>query len=162
MKKLFSPWRSQYIESFSKEKGDNEECILCQAFQDNNDERRFIITRGKNNFVVMNLYPYNSGHLMVVPYRHISKFEELSDNESLEIMQLIKKMISVLKKVSNPDGFNIGSNIGRPAGAGIDHHLHFHIVPRWNGDTNFLPVLDDTKLVSEDMKITWKKLRSAL
>lgn len=162
MKKLFSPWRSQYIESFSKKKDEKDNCILCEAYHDEDDERRFIITRGKNNFVVMNLYPYNSGHLMIVPYRHISTFNELTDDESLEIMSMIKKMISTLQAASNPDGFNIGSNLGRSAGAGIDRHIHFHIVPRWSGDTNFMPVLSDTKLISEDMKTTWRKLRSLL
>ncbi|MBI4810993.1 MAG: HIT domain-containing protein [Ignavibacteriales bacterium] len=162
MKKLFSPWRSQYIEYFSKKKDEKDNCIFCEAYHDEDDERRFIITRGKNNFVVMNLYPYNSGHLMIVPYRHISTFNELTDDESLEIMSMIKKMISTLQAASNPDGFNIGSNLGRSAGAGIDRHIHFHIVPRWSGDTNFMPVLSDTKLISEDMKTTWRKLRSLL
>ncbi len=162
MKKLFSPWRSQYIESFSKDKVENDKCIFCTAYQDNDDEKHFIITRGKANFVVLNIYPYNSGHLMIVPYRHFSRFDEMTDEESLEIMELIKKMINALQKVSNPDGFNIGSNIGRSAGAGIDQHIHFHLVPRWNGDTNFMPVLSDTKLISEDMKTIWEKIRSVL
>jgi ATP adenylyltransferase len=162
MDKLFSPWRSKYIETFSKPKDDKGECILCKAFQDNNDDAHFIVTRGKLCYVIMNLFPYNSGHLMVVPYRHTSLFTDLSDEESLEVMTLLKKMMKVLQIVSHPDGFNIGSNIGRTAGAGIDQHVHFHIVPRWNGDTNFLPVLADTKMISEDMEETLKKLRKAL
>jgi len=99
---------------------------------------------------------------MVVPYKHTSDFNELSDEESLEVMMLLKKMMNALKKISNPDGFNIGSNLGKVAGAGIDQHIHFHIVPRWNGDTNFMPVLADTKLISEDMRETLKKLRTTL
>ncbi len=99
---------------------------------------------------------------MIVPYKHTSEFSDLSDEESLEIMTSLKTMMNALKKISNPDGFNIGSNLGKVAGAGIDKHIHFHIVPRWNGDTNFMPVLADTKLISEDMRETLKKLRNAL
>jgi len=110
----------------------------------------------------MNLFPYNSGHLMVVPYRHVPTLLELTQDESSEVMSLLKQMTSALQKIMKPDGFNIGSNIGRPAGAGIDGHVHFHIVPRWNGDTNFMPVLSDTKMISEDLKATFMKLRRAL
>ena len=110
----------------------------------------------------MNLYPYNSGHLMIVPYRHVADLTDLSDDEASELINLSKKMISALRQVSHPDGFNVGSNIGRTAGAGIDTHVHFHVVPRWNGDTNFMPVLADTKLISEDMTDTYHKLRAVL
>ncbi|MBI5214456.1 MAG: HIT domain-containing protein [Ignavibacteriae bacterium] len=162
MNKLFSPWRSKYIESFSEPKKDSTACILCEAHLANLDDERLIVTRANHCFVLMNLYPYNSGHLMIVPYRHTADFSELTDNESLEIMSLLKKMMNALKKISNPDGFNIGSNLGKVAGAGIDQHIHFHIVPRWNGDTNFMPVLADTKLISEDMRETLRKLRNVL
>jgi ATP adenylyltransferase len=162
MKRLFSPWRSQYIETFSKPPADSNECILCTAHQQKDDDLRYIVTRGTHAYVVMNLYPYNSGHLMIVPYRHIQSLLDLSDGESLEVMQLLKRMTKALQQVSHPDGFNIGSNIGRTAGAGIDQHIHFHIVPRWNGDTNFMPILADTKMISEDMKQTLVKLRVAL
>jgi ATP adenylyltransferase len=162
MKRLFSPWRSQYIESFSQTKKGVDKCILCTAFKTKNDKDRLIIIREKVCFVLMNLYPYNSGHLMVVPYRHVSSILDLTDDESLEIMILIKKMTKALQSVTYPEGFNIGSNIGRSAGAGIDKHIHFHIVPRWSGDTNFFPVLSDTKIISEDMKVLWKKLRDVL
>ncbi len=110
----------------------------------------------------MNLYPYNSGHVMVVPYRHTSKFEALNDDEYAEIMLLTARMKKALEKVSNPQGFNFGGNFGRVAGAGIDKHIHFHLVPRWSGDTNFMPVLADTKMISEDMRKTWKKLRKVV
>jgi ATP adenylyltransferase len=161
MEKLFSPWRSRYIESFSRPDGVKRECIFCSAYQQNRDDDNFIVTRGTHCYCIMNLYPYNSGHIMVVPYRHIAAFLELTDDESLETMQLLKEMMKALQQVSRPDGFNIGSNLGRTAGAGIDQHIHFHIVPRWNGDTNFMPVLADTKLISEDMKETLEKLRAA-
>ena len=162
MEKLFSPWRSKYIETFSHPQKDNGECVLCSAFKENNDDDRLIVTRGKCCYVIMNLFPYNSGHLMVVPYRHISALIDLTDEESLEVMSFLKKMSKVLQAVSHPDGFNIGSNVGRVAGAGIDQHIHFHIVPRWNGDTNFMPILADTKMISEDMKETLMKLRKML
>jgi len=162
MDKLFSPWRSKYIETFSLPKSKKSECVLCKAYQDNEDDEHFIVMRGRLCYVVMNLFPYNSGHLMIVPYRHIASLVDLSDEESIEVMQLLKRMTKALQIVSHPNGFNIGSNIGRTAGAGIDQHLHFHIVPRWSGDTNFMPILADTKMISEDMKETLLKLREVL
>jgi ATP adenylyltransferase len=162
MKRLFSPWRSQYIESFSKTATKAEECVLCSAHTGRNDDERLVVSRGRTCYVVMNLYPYNSGHLMIVPYRHISSLGALTDEECLEMMTMVRTMAGALEKVSRPDGFNFGSNIGRTAGAGIDKHIHFHIVPRWTGDTNFMPVLADTKMISEDMHSTLRKLRAAL
>ena len=162
MQRLFSPWRSKYIETFVHSKNEEGECILCKAHQDNRDDEHLIVTRADHVFVIMNLYPYNSGHLMIVPYRHIPSHIDLTGDESNEIMSLLQRMSIVLQKVSHPDGFNIGSNVGRAAGAGIDQHIHFHIVPRWNGDTNFMPVLADTKMISEDMNETLHKLRDAL
>lgn len=162
MERLFSPWRSKYIESFSRPKDDDDACILCKAYQDNRDDDHLIVTRGSRCYVVMNLFPYNSGHLMIVPYRHTPTLKDLTDDESLEVMRFLKRMTLALENVSHPDGFNIGSNVGRPAGAGIDQHIHFHIVPRWNGDTNFMPILGDTKMISEDMIETLLKLRKAI
>lgn len=160
MQRMFSPWRSKYIASFSEEPSSG--CILCKAYQQISENDDYVVTKGKCCYVVMNLYPYNSGHLMVVPYRHISNFTDLTDDESLEIMSLLKKISWALTEIMKPDGYNIGSNIGRSAGAGIDEHIHFHIVPRWNGDTNFMPILGDTKLISEDIRETLMKLRKVL
>jgi ATP adenylyltransferase len=126
------------------------------------DADNLIIRRGKYCFAVLNKYPYNSGHVMVVPYRHTSKFAKLTGEEHNEIMSLTAKCISALGYISKPQGFNFGANLGRVAGAGIDKHIHFHLVPRWNGDTNFMPVLADTKMISEDIRKTWKLLTSAL
>jgi len=162
MQRLYSPWRTKYIESFAHTTDEQGECIFCKAFRETNDDDHLIVMRGKFSFVIMNLFPYNSGHLMVVPNRHLPHLNDLTDEESLEIMQLLKKMMKALESVSHPDGFNVGSNVGRTAGAGIDKHVHFHIVPRWNGDTNFMPVLADTKLISEDMRVTLHKLRKSL
>jgi ATP adenylyltransferase len=160
MERLHSPWRAKYIASFQdKEKS---ECIFCAARENADDEQHLVITRGKLTLAIMNIYPYNSGHLMIVPNRHVPSITDLTDDESLEVMVYLRRMIGVLQKVSHPDGYNIGSNIGRNAGAGIDQHVHFHIVPRWQGDTNFMPVLTDTKVVSEDIKNLWRKLRENL
>lgn len=160
MQRMYSPWRSKYINSFTENIGG--ECILCKAPSENDDKKNLILRRGKYSYVIMNLFPYNSGHLMVVPYRHIPKFTDLSADEFLEIFELLKLSTDALVTIMKPDGFNIGSNIGRSAGAGIDEHIHFHLVPRWNGDTNFMPVLSDTKLISEDILDTYKKLYDLL
>ena len=162
MDRLFSPWRSKYIQTFVRSKDGPDVCVLCEAVTAGKDDENFIVAREKHAYVIMNLYPYNSGHVMVVPYRHIPNITELTDAESLEIMQLLQRMIRALEKVSHPDGYNLGSNLGRTAGAGIDKHVHFHIVPRWNGDTNFMPILADTKIISEEMAETLMKLRKAL
>lgn len=160
MQRMYSPWRSKYIASFSEQS--SGECILCKAFREKDDDNNLIVTRGSYSYVIMNLYPYNNGHLMVVPFRHIGNLNSLTNEEILEIFDLSKKMMALLTEIMKPDGFNIGSNIGRSAGAGIDEHIHLHIVPRWNGDTNFMPVLADTKLVSEDILETLSRLRKAL
>jgi ATP adenylyltransferase len=162
MQRLFSPWRSKYIDSFSHTADPSAKCILCTAYQDQKDDEHLIVTRGAHCYVIMNLFPYNSGHALVVPYRHIAALTDLTGEESQETMTLLQRLTVALKSVSRPDGYNIGSNIGRTAGAGIDQHIHFHIVPRWNGDSNFMPVLADTKIISEDMKETLLKLRKAL
>jgi ATP adenylyltransferase len=162
MERLFSPWRSKYIETFVRKNDEKPECVLCTAYKANDDDKHLVVTRGTSCYVIMNLYPYNSGHLMVVPYRHTDDLGDLTDAESQEAMALLIRMTKVLRVVSHPDGFNIGSNIGRTAGAGIDHHVHFHIVPRWSGDTNFMPVLADTKMISEDMREMLLKLRKTV
>jgi len=162
MEKLFSPWRSKYIQTFAHPADTKGECIFCKAAGEDKDDDNLIVLRGIRCFVIMNLFPYNSGHLMVVPYRHTPHLSDLTDEESLEVMTLLKRMTRAIESASHPDGFNIGSNIGRTAGAGIDQHVHFHIVPRWNGDTNFMPTLADTKMISEDMKDTLIRLRKSL
>lgn len=162
MKRLYSPWRSQYIASFTDANKKNRGCILCKAYKAKDDDANLIVTRGKYSYVIMNLFPYNSGHIMVVPYRHIPTLVKLSARETSEIMELLKRMTVALQKTMKPDGFNLGSNIKRPAGAGIDGHVHFHLVPRWSGDTNFMPVVADTKMISEELKTTLQKLRKAL
>ncbi|MFZ4621073.1 MAG: HIT family protein [Bacteroidota bacterium] len=162
MKRMFSPWRSKYIASFKNERPRKGESLFTGILRQNKDAENYIIIRKEYCFVMMNLYPYNSGHLMVIPYRQTADISELTSEEHGEIMATTVQMIGILKKVMNPQGFNFGANLGRVAGAGVDDHIHFHIVPRWNGDTNFMPTLSDVKVVSEDMKSTYKKITALL
>ena len=136
--------------------------MFCRIAKERKDEKNLVVWRGKHCFLVMNLYPYNSGHLMVVPYLHTSDIGSLSDEINVEVMQAAVKGMKALSKVSRPQGFNFGANLGRAAGAGIDEHVHFHVVPRWTGDTNFMPVLADVKLISDEMKKTWSGLSKAI
>lgn len=151
---LWAPWRMAYILA-AKDEG----CIFCNKIKEDVDKENLILCRGNHNFVIMNRYPYNNGHLMVVPYRHTGDFESLQEAESLEMMQMISKSIAILKHTLKPDGFNVGMNVGKIAGAGIDDHLHFHIVPRWAADTNFMPVVGQTKVISEALTETWERLK---
>ncbi|RMD50692.1 MAG: HIT domain-containing protein [Ignavibacteria bacterium] len=162
MEKLWSPWRSNYISSFKDKTGD-EKCVFCNVEEKNvEDDDTLLVYKGKKCFVMLNLYPYNNGHLMIIPYRHLSDFNSLSDEEKSEIMELQGKMIDALTIVMKPQGFNLGANIGKAAGAGIDQHLHFHVLPRWMGDTNFMPALGEVKVISQDLLETKKKLIEAL
>ena len=152
MKRIWAPWRIEYL---TKEK--EEGCIFCKKPKENRDRENLIVYRGETGFIIMNRYPYSNGHLMAVPYRHIRELGELSDLERSELMTLVVKCMEILKAFK-PDGFNIGMNLGRVAGAGIDDHIHFHIVPRWSGDTNFMPVIGDIKIMPEYLDETYLKL----
>lgn len=158
MERLYSPWRSVYLESFA-EKKEQETCVFCSASSDTKDDKdSLVVHNGKKVFVLMNLFPYNNGHLLVIPKRHIAKFSELDIEERIEIFELIDRSITALEKGLGAQAFNLGCNLGKIAGAGIEDHLHFHIVPRWNGDTNFMPVIGEVKLISEDLQKTRQKL----
>ncbi len=161
MEKLWSPWRSKYIESL-KEKKDDDKCIFCEAAKnDVNDPENLLVRKGESTFTLLNLYPYNNGHLMIVPFRHIGDLDDLSNQEGSEIIRELQLARRALLDISQPQGFNIGANLGRIGGAGIDEHIHFHIVPRWSGDTNFMPVLGDVKVISQELKETKLKLLNA-
>lgn len=162
MEKMFSPWRSRYIAGFKNEQPKSGESLFTKILAEHQDEKNLVLLRKKYCFVMMNLYPYNSGHLMIVPYKQTSNLSNLTSKEYTEIMETTAVMMDVLYKVISPHGFNFGANIGRVAGAGIDDHIHFHIVPRWNGDTNFMPTIGDVKVVSEDMRDSYKKIRKQL
>ncbi len=135
-----------------------EGCIFCTKPKENDDEKNLILYRGKQSFVIMNLFPYNLGHIMVAPYAHKASLELLTPEEINEIFQVAGECVRILREVMNPDGFNLGINIGRVAGAGYEGHIHLHIVPRWNGDTNFMPVLADVKVIAEELRSTYKRL----
>jgi ATP adenylyltransferase len=162
MDRLYSPWRSHYIASFKDEKKSESDSLFTRILAENKDAKNLVVERRKHCFVMMNLYPYNSGHLMVIPYRKTTDLLALSAEEQLEIMQTTSEMVELLKMTMKPHGFNIGANLGRVAGAGIDDHIHFHIVPRWNGDMNFMPTIAETKVVSEAMRDTYNKLKKNL
>lgn len=155
MRHLWAPWRMDYI---FKRKG--KRCIFCLGPKRKDDRGNLILHRGKHAFVMMNKYPYNNGHLMIVPIRHCTELESLTPLESKELFDLLKVSVRVLKTSLLPHGFNIGVNIGKAGGAGEDH-IHLHIVPRWAGDTNFMPILGETKIVPEHLVNTHQRLRSA-
>ena len=157
MQRLWSPWRSKYVESLQQPK---DGCEFCRVNKLDDDENSFVVLRKKYNYIVMNIYPYNSGHLLVVPYEHVDDITVLSDETLAETMKLIQYCLKVLKNVFSAEGFNVGLNIGSVAGAGISEHVHFHVVPRWKGDTNFLPVLGKTKVISQDLKSSYKKIQT--
>ena len=138
---------------------DKKGCIFCDKPAAENDKNNLIVHRGKHSFVLMNLFPYNNGHLLIAPYKHTNELSELNSEEKLEIMDLLELCQKVISEKMSPHGFNIGMNLGQVAGAGVKDHLHFHIVPRWNGDTNFMPIISEVKIVSEGLQQTWEKLR---
>jgi len=156
MQRLWAPWRESFILG-KKEKG----CLFCKRTKTKNNTGHYILYRGKNCFVILNLYPYNTGHLLVVPNRHIGSLEDLTDQEAQELMTLSAKSISALRSALKPEGFNLGMNLARAAGAGIADHVHIHIVPRWSGDTNFMPILAGTKVLSLKLKTVYAKLKKA-
>jgi len=157
---LWAPWRLKYIESADKTEG----CIFCDfpLLDEAQDAANLIVYRGANAFLILNAFPYSNGHLMVVPYRHTCRFEDFIDAEMLEVMQLTRLAIALLQATFRPDGFNLGVNMGRVAGAGIADHLHWHIVPRWHGDTNFMPVMADVRVIPESLQVVYERLRTAL
>jgi ATP adenylyltransferase len=157
MKKIWAPWRVEYIRS---EK--TKECIFCQKPAENKDSQNHILFRGKTSFVILNNYPYNPGHLMVAPFRHLSSLNDLTDEELFEHFDLVRKSARAIEEAYKPEGFNIGMNLGRVAGAGVEGHIHTHIVPRWNGDTNFMPVLSDTRVLPEALASTYAQLKEKI
>ena len=153
VKYLFSPWRMEYVSSPSA--SDN---IFLDALKANNDRESLILYRGVLCFVIMNLYPYNNGHLLIVPYRKVGSMIDLNEDELKEIMYLSRESMKIINEKLNSDGFNFGLNTGKCSGAGIKDHIHFHIVPRWNGDNNFMPVLGNTKVIVQGLQDTYDEL----
>jgi len=157
LNRLWAPWRIEYIRQ-SRELA----CVLCTAPARGDDEAALVLHRGRLNFIIMNAYPYSPGHLMVAPYRHTADLDALSAAEGAEHTELVKASVALLRTMAQPDGYNIGLNLGRVAGAGFDQHLHTHIVPRWLGDTNFMPVLADTRVLSESLAAMYRRLKRTL
>ncbi|MDR2104925.1 MAG: HIT domain-containing protein [Deferribacteraceae bacterium] len=157
---IWAVWRGEYVAGLH---GDAAEgCVFCAKFAESRDADNFILYRGEYIAIIMNLYPYNNGHIMLVPIRHIADFELLNSNEASELQTYKKLSILAMKKALNPDGFNIGMNLGSAAGAGIAEHLHEHIVPRWNGDTNFMPTLAAVKVIPEHIHSAYSKIKTCL
>ncbi|RLE78253.1 MAG: HIT family hydrolase [Thermoplasmata archaeon] len=153
---LWAPWRMKYIEYEAIKK--HKECIFCIAAKTEKMEDNLVLHRTGSSVVLMNLYPYNTGHLLVAPKRHVASTEDLSKDELQDLFELLNRCLKLLRTVLRPDGFNIGINLRRVAGAGIEDHVHIHVVPRWNGDTNFMPVISNTKVIPEALKDTYKRL----
>jgi ATP adenylyltransferase len=157
MKNLWAPWRMDYI--LSDQKGGS--CIFCPGSDRGQDEERLVLYVGSLSTVIMNRFPYNNGHLLVAPAQHVPGLDQLSDEESLDLLGMVRRSIDILKRIMDPEGFNVGLNLGHVAGAGMEDHMHFHIVPRWNGDTNYMTVLGEVRVIPEHIKETYKKLRPA-
>jgi ATP adenylyltransferase len=160
MEPLHAPWRISYI--LGPKSPVNDQSLFTRIAQSSDDEANYVIARGRTCYAVLNTYPYNGGHLMVVPYKEVADFDNLTDQELLELMRMVRRCQHALREVMKPQGFNVGVNIGSVAGAGIVEHLHLHIVPRWNGDTNFMPVIGATTVLPEALHETASKLRAAM
>ena len=154
MEQIWAPWRMEYIR-MEKPEG----CILCEKPAQDCDVANYILYRGGKNFVILNTYPYNPGHLLIAPYRHLGGLDELNDEERNENFAIVCRCLELLREAFHPDGFNIGINMGRVAGAGIDKHVHTHVVPRWQGDANFMPVISDVRVIPEALAETFEKLK---
>lgn len=159
MERIWAPWRTVYVGG--KHDGG---CIFCEKIQagQSRDEKNYLLLRSDQVFALLNLYPYSNGHVMVAPLKHVGDLSGLTENEFLQISNVTKYMVELLKKVFNPDGFNLGVNLGKAAGAGVPGHIHIHIVPRWNGDTNFMSVAGDVRVISEALDATYRKLKEAM
>lgn len=158
MKALWAPWRMEYL----KDHKNSPDCVFCTFLSSSEDKKNLILKRFENTFIILNKFPYNCGHLMVVPNIHISKVEELPKNIFSEVSENIQLCAKIIQSTYKPEGFNIGMNVGTAGGAGIKDHLHMHIVPRWVGDTNFMPVIAETKTMPEHLLVTYDKLEKAL
>ena len=157
MKQLFTPWRMEYILSAKQ-----PHCIFCEMGATEDDRSLLILNRGQHAFLVLNKYPYNNGHFLVVPYRHVDTLEDLTPDEMAEIMLLVALGMRGLRLALRPDGFNLGANVGEAAGAGVKDHVHVHVVPRWHSDTNYMSVLADTRTIPQALSETYDQLKAAL
>ena len=164
MERMWSPWRAEHIERVSGPKAQPSDgpSIFSRLAGENQDEKNLILWRGHHTFVIMNRYPYTNGHLMIVPFREVEAYDALTPDEQTEVSHVIGRCLGWLRRTLHPEGFNVGMNIGQAGGAGIPGHLHVHVVPRWNGDTNFMPVVGSVKVIPEALDATYAKLRRVI
>lgn len=155
---LWTPWRYTYIKSADQAEG----CVFCQKLAENDDEQALIVHRGEHNFVILNAFPYTSGHVMIVPYEHVDELQKLATHPATEMMALARRLEGVLRTIYRPDGINMGMNLGKAAGAGVAGHIHMHVLPRWVADSNFMTTIGETRILPEDLKTTWARIREAL
>lgn len=161
MDQLWAPWRMAYIAKGPPPVA-GDDCFICRGLGEDNDRANLILERTPLGAVVLNRFPYNNGHLLIAPRAHKGRLEELSDEESHELQQTLSRMVKILEREMRPEGFNVGLNLGKVAGAGLPGHLHWHVVPRWNGDTNFMPVLGDVRVISQSLDALYDLLSAAL
>lgn len=154
---LWTPWRYQYV----TKTGEPAACVFCAAAQASDDREWLVVHRATHNFIILNRFPYTSGHIMVVPYCHVATLEDVPDDTLVELIRLAQESEKRLRGIYRPEGLNLGMNIGKSAGAGIAGHLHLHVLPRWSGDTNFMTVVGETRVLPEDLEATWERLRGA-
>lgn len=164
---LWTPWRYAYVKSADSTFG----CVFCAILQESTssdaevqataDRKHFIVHRGRECFVILNSFPYNAGHVMVIPYAHLDELQKLSTSAAHEMMDLAQRVETVLRQLYNPDGVNLGMNIGKAAGAGVAGHIHMHVLPRWTGDTNFMTVVGETRVLPETLDTTWERMKAA-
>jgi ATP adenylyltransferase len=157
--RIWAPWRLEYVKDASKDNSDA--CVFCAALEAGDDEANLIVHRGERCFVILNKFPYTNGHLMVAPYEHVPALQEIDAETLSELMSLAQRCIHALESSYSPHGYNVGCNQGRVAGAGVEHHIHMHVVPRWGGDTNFMPVLGDTRVMNQTLEDSFETVRKA-
>jgi ATP adenylyltransferase len=160
METLHAPWRIEYI--LGPKKLSSDVSLFTQIARSQDDESNYVVGRTHHGFAVLNTYPYNCGHVLIIPYKQIADLDDLSEEENLDLIKLLQKTKRAIQSTMSPDGFNVGLNLGSAAGAGIGEHLHWHIIPRWNGDTNFMPAIGQTSVLPEALSETAKKLRAAM
>jgi len=159
---MWSPWRSEYVSDANERTPPDGTSLFKHLLEEDNDEENLILWRGEHVFVIMNRYPYNNGHLLILPNREVSEFRNLTGAERRALADTVDRCIGWLRQTLSPEGFNVGMNLGRAAGAGLPEHLHMHVVPRWEGDTNFMSSTAETRVLPEDLSTTYQKLRAAI
>ncbi|OWK45116.1 HIT family protein [Fimbriiglobus ruber] len=162
MEQLWAPWRLAYVTQPARPKPADDDCFICRGLAEADDRTNLIVYRGTHSCVILNRFPYNNGHLLVAPLAHKARLADLTPDELLDLQEMIRQMVAILEKRMKPEGFNVGLNLGKVAGAGLPGHLHWHVVPRWNGDTNFMPVVSDVRVIVQSLDALWELMREEL